>query len=290
MVTLILSGLAIPSCLLQVISNLLLHHLWYLNSLSPLRKLRWFSRIWLTWWIHTWQTPGLVECRVYLSTLPLEDLEVSVNLQGSSAFSSKPSQLTWKRGRVRKRKENKRFFGGEETYLSAHFHHRSMMTSCCLVLRAFRNCSNLDAVFEEVARSGEAFLLIERLAKNDNLLKQKHPPLLHSGQKPAVLVRHHKGVLEDQPALCHNFTLKEIRDTATVAWEQTLQIEPQSFFQTTCWRRCHGTLKITAHWHLLADAWTRASTLPQNPEGVQRSSCRCSAWERRTSPRWLSVV
>lgn len=77
------------------------------------------------------------------------------------------------------------------------------------------SCANLDAVFEEVARSGEALLLIQRFAENDDLLKQKHPPLLHSGQKPAILVRHHEGVLEDQSALCHNFTLKKNRDRAS---------------------------------------------------------------------------
>lgn len=68
------------------------------TDVLPLRKLRWFSSIWLTWWIQTWLTPGLVEWRVYLSRLPLDDLEVSVNLQGSSAFSSRPNQLTWSEG------------------------------------------------------------------------------------------------------------------------------------------------------------------------------------------------
>lgn len=114
----------------------------------------------------------------------------------------------------------------QETSLSVPFHHndtqqRSVLTTC-FISHAFFSCSNLDAVFEEVAGSGEALLLIQWLTKNDDLLKQKHPPLLHSGQKPSVLVRHHEGVLEDQSALCHNFTLKESRDRATIACEQTL--------------------------------------------------------------------
>jgi len=70
--------------------------------LLPLRKFRWFSSIWLTWWTQTWLTPGLIEWRVYLSRFPLEDLEVSVNLQGSSVFSSKPNQLTC---RVKRKEE-----------------------------------------------------------------------------------------------------------------------------------------------------------------------------------------
>lgn len=73
----------------------------------PLRKLRWFSSIWLTWWIQTWLIPGLVEWRVYLSRLPLDDLEVSVNLQGSSAFSSRPNQLTCSNGGVEGEREKK---------------------------------------------------------------------------------------------------------------------------------------------------------------------------------------
>lgn len=68
--------------------------------------------------------------------------------------------------------------------------------------------SDLDAVLKEVSWSGEALLFVKRFAKDNYLFKQEHSSLLHPGQKPSVLVRHHEGILEQQPALCHNFTLK----------------------------------------------------------------------------------
>lgn len=71
------------------------------------------------------------------------------------------------------------------------------------------NCdSDLDAVLKEVSWSGEALLFVKRFAKDNYLFKQEHSSLLHPGQKPSILIWHHKGVLEQQSALCHNFTLK----------------------------------------------------------------------------------
>lgn len=71
------------------------------------------------------------------------------------------------------------------------------------------NCdSDLDAVLKEVSWSGEALLFVKRFAKYNYLFKQEHSSLLHPGQKSSILVGHHKGILEQQSALCHNFTLK----------------------------------------------------------------------------------
>lgn len=68
--------------------------------------------------------------------------------------------------------------------------------------------SDLDAVLKEVSWSGEALLFVEGFAKDNYLFEQEHSSLLHPGQKPPVLVRHHEGILEQQSALCHNFTLR----------------------------------------------------------------------------------
>lgn len=57
--------------------------------------------------------------------------------------------------------------------------------------------TNLDAVLKEVARSREAFLFVQGLTEDDNLLKQEDPPLFHPGQKSSILVWHHEGVLEE---------------------------------------------------------------------------------------------
>lgn len=61
----------------------------------PFKKLRWFSKIWLISWIHSWRTPGLAECKTKVSvTSPV--LDVSANLHGSlSTFSSRERQLTF---------------------------------------------------------------------------------------------------------------------------------------------------------------------------------------------------
>lgn len=61
----------------------------------PFKKLRWFSKIWLISWIHSWRTPGLAECKTKVSVAsPV--LDVSANLHGSlSTFSSRERQLTF---------------------------------------------------------------------------------------------------------------------------------------------------------------------------------------------------
>lgn len=74
----------------------LLWFLWYsIGDVKAFKKLRWFSKIWLISWIHSWRTPGLAECKTKVSvTSPV--LDVSANLHGSlSTFSSRERQLTF---------------------------------------------------------------------------------------------------------------------------------------------------------------------------------------------------
>lgn len=68
--------------------------------------------------------------------------------------------------------------------------------------------SHLDAVLEQEARRGEALLLVQRLAEDDDLLEQEHPPLSAARQEPRVLVCDQERVLQEQLALGDNFTLK----------------------------------------------------------------------------------
>lgn len=68
--------------------------------------------------------------------------------------------------------------------------------------------SYLDAVFVEEAWQGEAFLLVEGLAKDDQLLKEEDSPLLHPPMQTVLWVRHHERVLQQKPALSHDLPLK----------------------------------------------------------------------------------
>lgn len=69
---------------------------------------------------------------------------------------------------------------------------------------------NLYAVLEEIAGYRVAFLLVKGLAEDDNLLEEENTPLPHARQDAGVLVTHHEGVLEQKPALGHDFTLGKV--------------------------------------------------------------------------------
>ena len=75
-------------------------------------------------------------------------------------------------------------------------------------MRKQANTSYLDTVLEQESWHGEALFFIERLTENDDLLKEEHPPLFASRQKPRVLVRDQERVLQEQLALGNNFTLE----------------------------------------------------------------------------------
>lgn len=77
---------------------------------------------------------------------------------------------------------------------------------CCL--------AHLDAVLVEETRQREAFLLVQRLAEDHQLLEEEDSPLFHAAEVAAVWVRHHEGVLQQQAALSHDLPLpKETNGT-----------------------------------------------------------------------------
>lgn len=61
--------------------------------------------------------------------------------------------------------------------------------------------THLDAVFKDVSRDGKAFLPVNGLTEDDQLLKQEDSSLLGSRQKATVLLCDSKGVLLKQLAL-----------------------------------------------------------------------------------------
>lgn len=75
--------------------------------------------------------------------------------------------------------------------------------------RRIQSIAHLDAVLVEEAGQGEAFLLVERLAEDHQLLKQEDSPLLHAAEVTALRVRHHEGVLQQQAALSHDLPLRK---------------------------------------------------------------------------------
>lgn len=48
--------------------------------------------------------------------------------------------------------------------------------------------AHLDAVLEEVTRSGVALFFVQGLAEDDDLLEEENSSLLHPGQKSSILV------------------------------------------------------------------------------------------------------
>lgn len=65
----------------------------------------------------------------------------------------------------------------------------------------------LDAVLIEEPWQREALLLLERLAEDEQLLKEEDSPLLHAAVKPALWVGHHERVLQQKAALSHDLPL-----------------------------------------------------------------------------------
>ena len=68
--------------------------------------------------------------------------------------------------------------------------------------------SYLDTVLEQESWHGEALFFIQRLAENDDLLEEEHPPLFAARQQPRVLVCDQERVLKEQLALGHDLTLE----------------------------------------------------------------------------------
>lgn len=72
----------------------------------------------------------------------------------------------------------------------------------------------LDAVLIEEARHGEASLLVQGLAEDDQLLKEENSPLLHPTQQTPLRVGHQECVLEQEAALGHDLPLEKERSKA----------------------------------------------------------------------------
>lgn len=79
--------------------------------------------------------------------------------------------------------------------------------------------SYLDAVLVQEAWQREALLLVEGLAKDDQLLKEEDSPLLHPAKHTTLWVRHHEGVLQQKAALSHDLPLE--RDKNQMELEQS---------------------------------------------------------------------
>lgn len=113
------------------------------------------------------------------ATPPPVPLEVSTRQPGpSSECSSTPRQLTW----------------GTQDTGSKHV----LARGGGLGLGPARPQAHLDAVFEGVPRHGGAFLLVEGLAENDQLLEEEDPPLSGSGRDAVFLLADKEGVLLEQ--------------------------------------------------------------------------------------------
>lgn len=76
--------------------------------------------------------------------------------------------------------------------------------------------AHLYAVLEDVPRDGEAFLAVDWLAEDDQLLEEEDPPLLGPGQEAAFLLGDGEGVLLQQFALSCDFALESQQETTTV--------------------------------------------------------------------------
>lgn len=61
----------------------------------------------------------------------------------------------------------------------------------------------LDAVLIEESCQREALLLFQRLAEDDQLLKEEDSSLLHPAVVPTIWVGHHERVLQQKAALSH---------------------------------------------------------------------------------------
>lgn len=108
------------------------------------------------------------------ATPPSVPLEVSTRQPGgSSESSSTPKQLTWGDAGHLQQKRGSVVAGGT-------------------------SAAHLDAVFEGVPWQREAFLLVDGLAENDQLLEQEHPPLSGSGRDVVFLLADKEGVLLEQ--------------------------------------------------------------------------------------------
>jgi len=78
------------------------------------------------------------------------------------------------------------------------------MTDTCIST----NTHYLDAVLKQESWHREALFFIKWFTENDDLLKEKTPPLFTARQKSRVLVCDQECVLQEQLALGNNFTLK----------------------------------------------------------------------------------
>ena len=67
--------------------------------------------------------------------------------------------------------------------------------------------TNLDALFELVARGGRAFP--QKLTEDDNLLKEEDAALFTAGQDARILLRHIEGLLLQQLSLARQLPLVE---------------------------------------------------------------------------------
>ena len=173
------------------------------------------------------------------ATPPSVPLEVSTRPPGSSSESfSTPRQLTW--GTQDARSQN--------------------LTPGGRARRA-RPQAHLDAVFEGVPGQGEAFLLVDGLAENDQLLEQEHPPLSGSGRDAVFLLADKEGILLEQLPLGGDLALGRQARAMNGNSSDSTQI-------------LKGNKKIE---HSLG-----------NPEVGPRSSCHCSVSARNTSPPRLS--
>lgn len=69
----------------------------------------------------------------------------------------------------------------------------------------------LDAVLIEESRQREAFLLLEGLAEDDQLLKEEDSPVLHPAEMSAIWVGYHECVLQQKAALSNDLPLERRR-------------------------------------------------------------------------------
>lgn len=72
--------------------------------------------------------------------------------------------------------------------------------------------SYLYTVFKGVAWQREAFFLLQRLAEDDELLKQEDPPLPGSGQETTFLLADGESILLEQFPLSCDLPLKHMTD------------------------------------------------------------------------------
>lgn len=71
--------------------------------------------------------------------------------------------------------------------------------------------THLDAALENISRNRETFLPVNWFTEDDQLLKQKDPSFLGSGQEATVLFGNSEGVLLEQFALGCDLSLVPAR-------------------------------------------------------------------------------